>query len=147
MTKFIPPDFPRAEIIAGLRQAMGFGEPTRVEDRATFVSFRDLPGNVPTDDDGVPWDVNARRVRTPSASVQVACAIEWSDAADRRETFGTINPTGIKLTLLDPDYQKVKGFEYVVIGGDKYLPRETEPPIALGSIDVWVVHVAAEDES
>lgn len=147
MTKFIPPDFPRAEIIAGLRQAMGFGEPTRVEDKATFVSFQDLPGNVATDDDGVPWDVNVRRTRTPSATVQVSCAVEWVDAADSRGTYGAIDPTGVKLTLLDPDYQKIKGFEYVVIGGDKYLHRKTEPPIALGSIDVWIVHATAEDES
>jgi len=147
MAKFIPPDFPRAEIIAGLRQAMGFGERTRTADKATFVSFADQLEDVATDDRGVPWDVNVRRTRTPSATVQVPCAVEWVDAADSRGSYGTINATRIKLTLLDPDYQKVRGFEYVVIGGDKYLHRETEPPIALGSIDVWIVHVAAEDES
>jgi len=146
MAKFIPPGFNRAEVLAGLHQAMGFGEPTRVEDKATFVSFDQLADDVATDDDGVPFDANVRRTRTPR-SQQVPCAIEWADVADGRGTFGTIAATKVVLMLLDPDYQKIKGFEYVVIGGDKYLYRETQPPIALGSIDVWMIHVSAEDES
>lgn len=146
MTKFVPPGFNRAEVLAGLHRAMGFGEPNNASDKATFVSFDALSGNTRHDDNGVPFDPGARVSRVPKP-VQVPCAVEWADASDVSGGFGSLQPTTIRVTLLDPDYRKVKGFEYVLIGGDKYNYRETEPPVALGSIDIWTVHVQAEDES
>jgi hypothetical protein len=56
-------------------------------------------------------------------------------------------PTRISITLLDEDYQRVRGFHFVVAGGDKYIYEKTEPPVALGSIDVWTVWAQSEDES
>lgn len=146
MPKNLPPGFDAAAVIAGLHEAMSFGEPTRASDKATFVSFPAASSAVPVDDDGVPFDTAQRPVRTPT-SKQVPCAIEFADRADQSETFGFLQATRVKLTLLDPDYQQVKGFSYVVIGGDRYNYRLTEPPVALGSIDVWTVHCIAEDES
>lgn len=145
MAKNLPSDFDREAILSGLYTAMSFGEPTRSSDRATFFTLTgDTAG--PRDQDGVPFDAGVRRVRTPK-SVQVPCAVEFLDRGDQSETFGFIQSTRVKLTLLDPDYQKVKGFDYMVMGGDKYNYRLTEPPVALGSIDVWTVHCVAEDES
>ena len=146
MPKNLPPGFDPAAVIAGLHEAMAFGEPTRTSDKATFVKIAESSSVVPRDDDGVPFDVGQRPTRTPS-SVQVPCAVEFVDRADAMETFGVVQATRIKVTLLDPDYQRVKGFRYVVIGGDKYNYRLTEPPVALGSIDVWTVHCVAEDET
>lgn len=146
MAKNLPPGFNASEIIAGLHEAMAFGEPTRTSDKATFVSFTDPSTSVARDDDGVPFDTAERPTRTPK-SLQVPCAVEFVDRADQAETFGVMQATRIKVTLLDPDYQKVKGFKYVVIGGDRYNYRLTEPPVALGSIDVWTVHAVAEDET
>lgn len=145
MAKNLPPGFDPTAILQGLHQAMEFGAPTRTEDKATFVQLTSTVTG-PTDADGVPFDPDTRRT-TAKATFQVPCAIEFADKADQEQTFGVIQPTRIKITLLDPDYQKVKGFEYVVVGGDKYLYRLTEPPVALGSIDVWTVHCVAEDEA
>ena len=36
---------------------------------------------------------------------------------------------------------------FVVVGGDKYVRSHIEPPVALGSIDVWVAWATAEDET
>jgi len=145
MAKNLPPDFDKAAILKGLYTAMEFGAPTRVSDRATFFTYIE-EGTEPRDDDGVPFNSTTRRARVPK-STQVPVAIEFIDKTDQQETFGYVQATRVKITLLDPDYQKVKGFNYVVIGGDKYNYRITEPPVALGAIDVWTVHVTAEDET
>jgi hypothetical protein len=39
----------------------------------------------------------------------------------------------------------IKGFEYVVISGQKFIYQKTEPLIALGSIDVAIIYAQAED--
>lgn len=146
MAKQLPAGFDRASIVAGLRKAMEFGAPTRSGDQATFYKVTTTTGDGASDDSGVPFDPTVSRTRTPTPVV-VPCAIEYLDRTDQTETFGTIESSLVKITLLDDDYQQVKGFSYVAIGGVKYDYRKTEPPEALGSIDVWTVHVVAEDEA
>lgn len=146
MAKNLPAGFNAAEVIAGLHRAMEFGEPTRTEDRATFYTVTTTAAGGPVDEDGVPFDPTVRPTRS-TTSKQVKCAVEFADRADLSETFGIIQPTRVKITLLDAEYQQVKDFAYVVVGGDRYNRRITEPPVALGSIDVWTVHCVAEDES
>lgn len=126
---------------------MGFGEPTRSEDKATFFFPKRTPASPVTDEDGVPFSMNLSPEDTSKSSQQVPCAVEFYDRADQVETFGALQATRIKITLLDADYQTIKGFAYVVAGGDKYVYRLTQPPDALGSIDVWTVWAVAEDES
>ena len=146
MAKDLPAGFDRNKILIGLHKAMEFGEPTRAEDQATFVTIVEPIVIGPVDEDGVPFDPSERVSRTPQSNT-VACAVEYVDRADRAERFGTLQPTRVKITLLDAEYQTVRGFDYVVVGGDKYVYRSTEPPVALGSIDVWTVYCTAEDES
>ena len=146
MTKYIPPGFDAASVIAGLHRAMGFGEATRAGDKATFYKITHPEVAEPVDEEGVPFDPTVRRtpIRT---SIVVPCAIEFFDRAEAAESYGVVQPTKVKLTLLDEDYRKIKGFRYVVAGGDKYYHAKTEPPIALGSIDVWIIHCNAQDET
>lgn len=147
MTKYIPPGFPSARVIEGLHKAMGFGEPTRTDDKATFFFPKRRAVAGTTDEDGVPFDPAAQPENLTKPSLQVPCAVEYFDHADVIETFGSLQPTRIKITLLDPDYQKIKGFAYVVAGGDKYIYRSTQPPDALAIIDVWTLWATAEDET
>lgn len=143
-----PSGFDRAAVLAGLRTAMAFGAPSNLADRATFFMPRQgtsVPA--PVDDLNVPFDPQLRPAYDPAVRRTVDCAVEYIDAVGKLENFGIIAPSRIKITLLDPDYQQVKGFEYVVIAGQKYLYRKTEPPVALGTLDVWTVHAQAEDES
>lgn len=147
MTKFIPPGFDATRVKDGLYKAMGFGEPTRVADKATFyfVATAAAPDGTVLDDLGTPFDPTVRRQKSIT-SMQVACAVEFFDRMEKSETFGVVEPSRVQITLLDPEYQLVKDFSYVVVGGDKYIYRFTEPPNALGSIDVWQVWANAEDE-
>lgn len=143
--EFTPAGFDKREVLAGLHLAMGFGTPTRTEDRATFF----VPAAaVDTDDDdlaGVPFDPTVRHAAN-ATKVQVACAVEFYDAQGVIETFGSTAPTRIKMTVLDEEYQKIKGYSYVVAGGDKYVRGKTQPPVALGVIDVWTLWADAENE-
>lgn len=145
--KELPPGFNPTRIIDGLHRAMLFAAPTRAADAATFYLADSSTGvGVQVDEDEVPFDFAAVRTVRLTA-VRVPCAVEYVDRADQSENFGVYQSSRIKITLLDPDYQQVRGFRYVAIGGDKYNYRLTEPPVALGSIDVWTVHCTAEDES
>lgn len=142
----LPAGWDATSILQGLHTAMAFGEPNRTGDKATFCWYEQTDDSVSADSDGVPFGVDQRRTRT-LRSLQVPCAVEFVDKSDQQETFGALQATRVKITLLDPDYKKVSGFQYVVLGGDRYDRRITEPPVALGSIDVWTVHAVAEDES
>lgn len=141
-----PAGFDAAKVVAGLHKAMAFGAPSLLGDRATFVMPSEAVYSDPRDDDNVPFSVAVRPVRPPAVSHVVPCAIEYYDAAGKMENFGLISPSRVQITLLADDFALVEGFEYAVIGGLKYLYRKTEPPVALGSIDVWTVWCQAEDD-
>lgn len=148
MTKFVPPSFDEARVLEGIKKAMGFGEPTRTEDKVTFYfNARSTPvGEV--DEEGVPFDPADRVTNTrEDEAVIVDCAVEYQDRAAQTETFGVYIPARVILTLLDPDWQQVKDFSFVKAGGDIYHRSTVEPPVALGSIDVWSVICLAEGES
>lgn len=150
MTKFIPPGFDADAARQGILNAMGFGEPTRSDDKAWFyfpkTRATDPPGGA-MDDDSVPFDFTSPVVSSGPGRVQVSCAVEYIDTAEVTGTFGGDRPARVKITLLDDEYQQIKGFSFVVAGGDKYTYDSTEPPVALGTIDVWTVHATSEDEN
>lgn len=142
-----PAGFDRNAVLAGLRTAMQFGAPSNVADRATFFMPRVYSTTESVDDLGVPFDPDVRPVASSPVKHTVPCAIDYVDAQGKLENFGIIVASKIIITLLSPDYDTVEGFEYVVIAGQKYLYRKTEPPVALGTLDVWTVHCQAEDEA
>ena len=145
MAKYIPASFNANRVSDGLYKAMGFGEPTRVADKATFYFVTETRPQGPVDQDNVSFDPEVRTQKKVT-SKQVPCAIEFQDRSDKIESFGVVSPSRIQITLLDYEYQQVKEFKYVVVGGDKYIYHSTEPPNALGTIDVWTVWATAEDE-
>lgn len=146
MTKFIPPGFPEAAVIAGLHKAMGFGEPNDVEAKVYFHFSGRTPG-VGTDDRGVPFDpTGAPSGASEPNAKSVPCAIEFRDAGGQTSTLGQLDPAEVVVTLINEDYQQIKGFSYLVATGDRYVYDFTEPVNALGPIDVWVVHAKAENE-
>lgn len=135
---------PVNDVIAGIHQAMAIGAPSKVDDRATFFIPTDTvdPGE---DDEGVPYKPTSRPTATPDKRT-VPCAIDYVDGTELTSNLGVIQASKLVLTLLDPDYQQIRGFDFVVIAGNRYYYRKTEPPVALGNLDVWTVHVQAEDQ-
>lgn len=131
----------------GIRLAMRVGLPPDLTDQPTFVFPLTFVNDSPLDDEDVPFDPAARPVATPSkTSVKVPCAVEYIDAAGKVENFGVVVNSKVVLTFLDEDYEAVKGFAYVVIGGERYFYRKTQPPLGLDSVAIWQVHCEAEDD-
>jgi hypothetical protein len=137
------------EVRAGLRLAMEVGLPPDIADQPVFV----FPGEIVDDGlerdaEGTPLDWRATKQRGPDETVQVPCAIEYMDGYGdgNIENFGVVMPSRVALTFLDEDYVEIRGFSYVMIGGNRYNYQRTEPPIGLVSVGVWRVHVRSDDE-
>lgn len=141
-----PPGFNASTVRAGLRTAMRFGLPTVTSEQPTFFQPQTSTSTEPVDDDGVPFDPAVVPTLSTLVKKQVPCAVEYVDSDGKIETFGIIAPSKVKLTLLDQDWVQIEGFHFCVIKGQKYFYQRTEPPVALGTVDVYTVHCRAEDE-
>ncbi len=116
------------------------------EDQVAFYKASELVYNVPVDDDNVPFDPTTTVQRITPAPVRVPCSVEYIDAEGQPLPFGTLTVSRIKLSLLDEDYAKVRDCAYVVIAGEKYLYRRTEPPSGLFDVGLYVMHFRSENE-
>lgn len=143
--KYVPPSFDQARVIEGLHKAMGFGEPNVVGDKTTFWTETATASAGAKDQEDVPFDPSVRRPTTKS-SKQVTCALEYNEKSTVVNDYGVSQPSSVTITLLDEDYQQIKGFSWVVAGGNQYFYSETEPPTGMGSIDVWTVHANSRDQ-
>lgn len=141
-----PSSFDAAAVRAGLLTAMNFGLPTVTNDQPTFFMPQTTTSTDPLDDEGVPFSPTASLTTSTLVKKRVPCAVEYIDGDGKIETFAVVNPSKVKLTILDTDYDQIKGFHYCVIQGQKYFYQRTEPPVALGTIDVYTVHCKSEDE-
>lgn len=141
-----PPGFNAAAVRAGLLTAMNFGLPTVINDQPTFFMPQTVTSTDPLDGEGVPFADDSTLTTTTLVKKRAPCAVEYVDGDGKIETFAVVNPSKVKLTFLDTDYDKIKGFHFCVIEGQKYYYARTEPPVALGTIDVYTVHCKSEDE-
>jgi hypothetical protein len=135
-------------LYAGIGLAMGLGLPADPDNRPIFV-FRDQVTNTtPADEEQVPFDPWATPVVVAGNQLSdIVCAIEYTDQVGQVMDVGIVTPTRLKLTFRDPEYQLVRGFASVLIAGDRYLYRHTEPPVSLGEATFWFVHCTAEDDT
>lgn len=143
------PGFNADEVRNGLRLAMNVGLPPVEADQPLFVW--DAPADIETAEDpsGIPfaWDAEPPAVvAAPHPPVRVPCAIEYLDSQGELRAFGPTASSTLVLTLLDDEYERVRGFSRVVIGGNEYLYQRTEAPLGLVSIGIWQIHVRTDDE-
>ncbi len=78
--------------------------------------------------------------------MQVPCAIEYFDREGQPTVFGPVTASKLLITLLDEDYDQVKGCAYVVVGGDRYFYKRTIPPVGLYSVGVYQIVFIAEND-
>lgn len=130
-----------------IRSVMTMGLPPDLADQPAFVFPGDIVNSDPADDEDVPFDSEARPTVAAPVIVRRPCAIEYVDNAGKMENFGLVVKSKVMLTLLDEDYEAIKGFSYVVIGGDRFIYTKTETPIGLDTVGVWIVHATAEDDT
>lgn len=153
-----PPGFVETEVRAGLYQAMEFGRPSGSSEALVF--------HVPTypttpaegyDEEGVPFDPGQPKSSPTYNLVEVLCAVEYQDRPqvyNNPDLVGSgISNSVLKITMLDTEYQQVRGFDWcssrasVGVGSERYFYRRTQPAIGMGTIDVFILYCEAEDES
>jgi len=141
-------NFDANAVRAGLRLAMQVGLPVLTSDQPTFVMPTVVTGDDThaLDQQGTPFDPTYRPTRSTPKRVKVPCGVDYKDAAGNLMAGGTIASAGVVLTLLDEDYAQVKGFAYVVIGGNKYNYEHTDRPQGLVSVGIYTVHCETDDE-
>ncbi len=137
--------FDRSSVLAGIHLAMEFGQPNTATDRATFYMPRTVTASGNLDQDDVPMNPNNLRNFSSLVKKTVKCAVEYFGAQGKDTNLGVMVPDKVKLTLLDPEFDQIEGFEYVVISGSKYLYWKSEPVLGLGAIDVHQIWCKAED--
>lgn len=132
----------------GILTAMQMGAPPDVNDQALFHFPNLLVYNGSADGANVPFDPAGTVTNHAPDPVRVDCAIEYFDAENQPTGgFGLLAPTRISVTMLDDAYAKVKGCAYVVIAGDRYDYRRTEPPVGLFDVGIWTIHFVSPSDS
>ena len=137
--------FDPAEVRAGLRLAMTVGMPTAESDQPTFYFADQITGDGghALDSRGTPFAPDYRPTRVRAQGVRGPCSVE-GEGGDSSDEM--VYPEHVVLGLLDQDYDKVKGFARVVIGGVSYHYQRTEPPRGLVTVGVYRVHCLADDQ-
>lgn len=153
-----PPGFVESDVRAGLYQAMQFGKPSGTDESLVFhvPSYPADPGST-YDQSGVPFDPSQSKSAPTYELVEVACAVEYQDRPQvyvNPELVGSgISNAVLKITMLDTEYQQVRGFDWcsakasIGSGSERYFYRRTQPAIGMGTIDVFIIYCEAEDES
>lgn len=101
--------------------------------------------DAPVDQDGVPFDPDVPVRRETPDPVNVPCAIEYyDDQGQQIGEFGSVAPSRVKVLLLDEEFSQVDGCEKVVIDGDTYWYRRTQPPMGLFDVGIFEVWFHAE---
>ncbi len=140
--------FNEAAFETGIRTAMAVGMPPDPADRAIFVFANTATNATPADAEDVPFDPAAAPTVTAGRQVSgLAYAVEYRDTSGQTVDLGIITPTQVVLTLLKAEYDQVRGFDYVLLSGDKYLYRREEPVIGLATSEVHQIHCRAEDDT
>lgn len=141
------PGFNPHEFRNAIRFVYDMAAPPVEDDQVTFYGESTLVYTGSVDDDSIPFDPASTVVRQPAPGIRVPCAVEYFDSQGEPVVFGMVTPSRVAITLLDEDYAAVKGATYVVIAGDRYLYRRTEPPTGLFDVGLHVMHFVAENET
>jgi hypothetical protein len=132
---------------AGIQFVFTMAASPVAEEQVAFYFPSQLVYNKSVDTEDVPFDPAATVTSTPTAPIKVPCALEYVDSEGSSGPFGVITPTRVTTTLLDEDYEQVKGATYIVIAGDRYNYRRTEPPSGLFDVGLYTMHFTAENET
>jgi hypothetical protein len=141
------PGFNAAEFREAIHFAMAMGAAPDAAEQVTFHFASTLTYNVPADGAQVPFDPSATVTKTTPDPKRVDCAVEYFDSENQPTNFGLLAPTRLAITLLDVDYEEVQDATYVVVHGDRYDYRRTEPPSGLFDVGLYTMHFTAQSET
>ena len=141
------PRFNAQKFRKNIRFVMELGAPPVDGERAIFYKPSTLVYSRGVDEADLPFDPTSTVVRQPAQPIIVSCAVEYKDVDDLPTDFGDIVPAKAVITVLDEDYLKVKGCEFVTLRGERYKYHHTEPPVGLFDVGVYTLHFRAVDQT
>lgn len=140
-------NFDRDAFVQGIHLAMTMGAAPVEENQVTFHFPSTLVYTGPADAEDVPFDPDVTVTSSNPEPVRVPAAVEYYDASGLLIEPGVAQPTRIRITLLDEDYEQVKDANRVTAGGDTYHYRRTEPPSGLFDVGLFIMHFHAASET
>jgi hypothetical protein len=141
---FDPDEFRQA-----ITSAMEMGLPNDEAERITFrwKTTKTFSGNA-ADRSGIPFDLNAAPVSVDETpDVRIPATSEITRIAPDGTAIGTFDHPYVLITVLDTHYEKIRGANMVILGGDDYKIDFVAPPFGLGPVTVYQIYATAVDES
>lgn len=132
-----------------IRNTMKMGLP---EDEAERVTFRWTPDRTYANGDsaGNPWSWDdTPATEDAPADVQVAAAVEFSarPAGSVDTVMGQFDTSRVAVTLLDEDFELIRGADLMIFDGAIYEVQFIAPPVGLFDVTVYTIYGEARDES
>lgn len=147
------PAFNATEFVAGIKLAMGMGQPQNPAEVLRWHWRPDKEQGPGTDLSGNPYDWTAPLTPgTPGnpgdpddEGVVVDYALEYGTVGSAEAPMGQIDTTKATVTLLDVDYEKVKTADHCTVDGSWYDIDFSLPPQGLFNVTVYTVQLSARD--
>lgn len=143
------PAFNPAQFRDVIRTTMIMGLPNATAEKPTF-RWRPDRTFTTADPAGAPYDFTASPTTTDAPpDVQIPVAVEFSarPAGSLETSIGEFDTSRVIITILDEDYELVRGADEVLLGGNTYDIQFVGPPIGLFEVTVYQVFAIARDES
>lgn len=130
-----------------IKNVMRMGAPNAVEERVTFCWPAEKTFVGKTDPSGRPYDLaSATSSVIQKENIKIDCAVEILDRNPTGTPIGEFNNPRAIITVLDVDYESIKGSTIVLIGGNTYNVNYVEP-VGLFDVTIFTIHAQAVDES
>lgn len=98
------------------------------------------------DGEGIAFDPAAHVTRTTPPTKVVPAVVEYHNVNSEGTPFGTVSQPRLRITLLDLDYEQVKGADWVEIENERYTYAYDEPPTGLFDVGLHFLNFAHEAE-
>lgn len=138
--------FDEGKFRSAIRNTMLMGMPEAVSERVVFrwTTNRQF---IHTDAQGSPLDWYSDPVSVSSHDdVEVPVALDFNPSSPVSTNLGDFDSPKAALTLLDVDYDLVKGADKVIIDGSTYEIDYVAPPQGLFGVTVYTIYIRAIDE-
>lgn len=142
--------FNASEFRDAIRNTMMMGLPDSTAERITFKWDTEREYEV-TDNSGMPfrWDDDPTTV-VEHDDVQIPAAVKFVSRAasgGNQTPFGDIDNSRVEITVLDVDFELVRGANKVTFDSNDYYIDFIKPPDGLFDVTIYTLYATAEDES
>lgn len=143
--------FDAEEFRSAIRNAMIMGMPSNPMEQVTF-RWRHRQTFETQDNTSNPYDWTDTPITDdsdefPDVTLPVACEFVSRASLSAGTPLGEIDTPKVILTLLDDEYEQVKGASFVIIAGATYEINYTAPPMGLFDVSVYEMYCTAQDEN